>query len=100
MTVGEVAQHVFPVLINTVEEEVLQLTLVRESTGLHVPQFLVLLLECVETCLEPQYLVFLELIVGPEEVDNFLVLLCWLLGLQEESLDEDFDARLDILVGL
>ena len=66
----KLTKHVFSVLVYAVEEQVLQLCLVRESAGLHVSHFLYLLLLLVKLCLHSHNLILLVLIEGSEELHD------------------------------
>lgn len=87
MLIGEVAEDVFAVFINTVQEEVLQLGLVLARTGLLVAHSLYFVLLLIHLALHPHQLLFLVLVVGAEEGHDFLKLSLWLEVLCAECLD-------------
>ena len=100
VAVCEELENLLPVLIDTVQEEVLNLTFVRKCSGLRVSELLISYLLSINFHLQLQYLLLLIIIVCSEEVNELLISLLLVQVLAEEVLDHLSDLGLSFGLGL
>ena len=98
VTIRKVSQYLSPILIDTIEKEILELTFVWECRSLNIPQLFILKFHLIERSLKSQNLVFLEVIMRSEKVDDLLLLFKLIIRCQQQVLYQWWNIWLYIIL--